>query len=113
MCGHVAIQKFSQIAKPLLIFVNGISIILGIGQVAFGCLIGTRKISVVNSDDNRNETNTTNSRIGKSPEDVGMVETQYNLDMLSSPLIGVGVIIILLNMFGCIGSIKETKRFSN
>ena len=109
------IKKLSQIAKPMLVFINVVSFILGIGQISLGCIIATRKISLFGSEDNTNETNKTNSIIVRglldiSSEDTEIEDTEYYLDMVSIPVIGLGVIIILLNMFGCIGSIKETKR---
>ena len=60
------IKKLSQIAKPLLIFINVISFILGVGQILLGCIIATGKISIFGSEGNTNETNGTDSIIALS-----------------------------------------------
>jgi CD63 antigen len=87
-----------------------VSFILAVGQTALGCIIDTQKISVVDSEYNTNESVIFPSTIGNRTEDMGIEETHVYLDLVSIPIIGGGVIIILLNIFGCIGSISESKR---
>ena len=99
------IKKSIRVAKPLLIVINCISFILGVALIGIGCWISTQSIEMLESEKNV-------TRIPQKGDEMeeGKEEISLHLSILWSIIIGVGILMCLLSVFGCLGASKESKK---
>ena len=102
MSNNFDIERLTRYAKPILVIVNVVSFILGVAFVSIGCYISTQEIGLVKLNESIALQHNEEHEKAKS-------EANYYLQIVFSSIIGVGLLITLLNLFGCLGAIKESK----
>ena len=91
-------------SKHLLIVLNILFFVLGLGVLVLGTWISVDKTSLFDL-----VSNTTSDEKATKDETIFKSEIDYYFTFASLVIIGTGAFIVLLSLVGCCGAIKESK----